>query len=207
LPNEQVGERVTVRGEGIAHEGTIFVEVVAGQVTLGRALVTSEAEPGEVIHFMTEVALAPVATSSDGEVIIYTTSPVDGSIDQRAAVPVKLAVRSGASPTSIYTAQPSIRINPTRGRAGTEVTIVGAGFPPGGEVQVRIGGLNSGTNPHVYATTQAGQHGNIQASFTMPERWPSGEAIVLPELLILVSTPDYGIKATAEFNYRPPNTP
>jgi hypothetical protein len=87
------------------------------------------------------------------------------------------------------------------------VTIVGAGYPPDGEVQVRIGGLNSGTNPYVYATTQAGQHGNIQVSFVMPERWPSGEVIVLPELLILVSTPDYAIKATAEFSYLAPSTP
>jgi hypothetical protein len=128
-------------------------------------------------------------------------------VDQQATVPVRILAKGGGSPTSVMRSQPSIRINPTRGKAGTEITIVGAGYPAGGEVQVRLGGLNTGSNPHVYATTQAGQHGNIQVSFVLPERWPNGEAIVLPQIVILASTPDFAIKATAEFTNEELSTP
>lgn len=207
LPNATIGEKVTVKGEGIAYEGTIFVEVVVGSRVLGRALVTTEAEPNEVAYFTTDVVVTPLGSETEGQVVIYTTSPKDGAVDQYAAVPVKIRSSGGGSPTSVADPQPSIRINPTRGRAGTEVTIVGAGFPAGGEVQVRIGSLNSGADPYVYASTEAGQHGNIQVSFVVPKEWQNGEPITLPELLVLASTPDYAIKATAQFAYDTLGTP
>src|SRR5438105_4710475 len=62
---------------------------------------------------------------------------------------------------SSRTYHPNIRIGPSRGKAGTEVTVIGAGFPPNSEVQIRITGQETGA-PNEYITkTEAYQHGNI----------------------------------------------
>ena len=41
-----------------------------------------------------------------------------------------------------------------------EITVVGSGFHPNGTVQIRLGTINAGDAPTVYATTQAGERGN-----------------------------------------------
>jgi len=210
LPSTFIGEKVTIKGEGMAFENTIVVEVISGQGLLGRGIVTTEAQPGQVGHFITTISVAPVAEDTAGLVTIYTTSPVDGTVDQRASVPV--TIRASEQPETpgtrtVPVAKPNIRINPTRGRPGTEITVVGGNFPPNTEVQIRLSSLNLGAAPEIYATTEAGQHGNIQASFVMPDRWPSGELIDIPEVLVLASTPDFVVKATAQFALESPATP
>jgi hypothetical protein len=197
----QIAEKVTVRGEGIAFENTINVQVVANGATLGQTTVTTDAPPGDVGTFETVVDIAATRDDADGSIVIYTTSPKDGSVDQRAVVPVRVLAHGRVTPTSAYTTQPTIRISPLRGRAGTEITVVGGGFPPASTVEIRLGTLNSGANSQVYATTQVGQHGTIQVSFIMPHNWPNGEPIIIPRLVVLASTPDYLVKATAEFSY------
>lgn len=112
-----------------------------------------------------------------------------------------------ATASRVSMGTPSIVIGPSRGKAGTIVTVVGSGFSPGSQVEVHLGGLNSGATTQVYGTTEAAQHGNIQVSFTMPERWPNGEAIVLPEVLVVAATPDFVEKATATFTYDAFGTP
>jgi len=106
---------------------------------------------------------------------------------------------------------PSISILPTHGKAGTQVTVVGGNFPPGCTVQIRLGTQENGTTSEVYATTEAAQHGTIQATFTMPDRWPNGELITFPEVLIVAATPDFVEKAVTPFKYEafvtPPATP
>src|SRR6476469_3641651 len=96
---------------------------------------------------------------------------------------------------------PNIRIAPTHGKAGTVVTVVGGGFPAGAEVDIHIGPLNSGATSMVYAATEAGQHGNIQASFVMPAQWPNGEPINISQVLVIAATPDFADKATTPFAY------
>ena len=44
-----------------------------------------------------------------------------------------------------------------------EITVVGSGFRAGGTVQIRLGTVNAGAAPDVYATTQAGEHGKAEA--------------------------------------------
>lgn len=118
-------------------------------------------------------------------------------------------VKTTTKPASMGT--PNIRISPTRGKAGTVVTVVGGGFPPGSEVDVRLAPLNSGATDTVYGKDQAGQHGNIQVTFTMPQKWPNGEQITLPRILVVATTPDFVEKATGPFLYEdfgtPPVTP
>lgn len=206
-PGAQLVDPVVVKGRGSAFENAITVEVIANGLVLGRSEVTTGAQPGQTGMFETTVNFTPVSADTDGEIEIFTTSPKDGTIDQQVSVPVRLVAHGPVTPTGILSMQPTIRISPPRGRAGTELTVVGAGFPPGSQVQIRLGGLTSGATEQVYATTEAGQHGNIQVSFIMPNTWPSGEKIVLPELLVLASTPDFLNKATANFAYAAYNVP
>lgn len=202
-----IGEKVTVRGGGIAFENQITVEVLAGNNSVGKSVVTTNAQPGEIGQFSTTVVLGPVAEDTDGLVTIYTNSPKDGSIDQRASVAVKLVAHGKATPSAARGNHPNIAISPTRGRPGTEVTVVGGGFPPDSIVQIRLGGLTTGTDRKVYAETQAGQHGNIQASFIMPDHWGTGEPIASTQVTIVAATPDFVTKATAQYNFDTSPTP
>jgi hypothetical protein len=110
-------------------------------------------------------------------------------------------------PTQTYTFHPSISILPRRGKAGTEVNLIGGNFPAGSEVQIRLTGQDTGAPDEYIATTKAQQHGNIQVSFVMPDRWPSGEPITLPQVTIFASTPDFAEKATTTFIYETNVTP
>lgn len=103
-------------------------------------------------------------------------------------------------PTSTNT-EVTIRLNPERGGAGKQVRIMGDHFPPGTEVQIRLSGLNSGASDHVYATFQSDAEGVFNGIFVMPENWDGGEKILLPQVVILATTPDFLYKATAIFNY------
>lgn len=198
LPGTVLTNSVTVRGEGRAFENTILVEVTAGGQVLGKEIVTTAAEMGQVGEFTVTVKLTPVAAPTDGTLRIYTESPVDGSIDQQTSVPIKLVPLD--TPATL-TVQPSIRLAPDSGKAGTEVVVSGEGFPAGGDVEIRLGGLQTSATQQVYATTQADNMGAIKASFTIPERWPNGDTIVQPQVVVLASTPDLVTKASAIFEY------
>ncbi|HYO49884.1 MAG TPA: Gmad2 immunoglobulin-like domain-containing protein [Chloroflexia bacterium] len=198
LPGSVLTDSVTVRGEGRAFENTILVEVKAGGQVLGKEIVTTAADTGQVGEFTVTVKLTPVAAPTDGTLRIYTESPVDGSIDQQTSVPVKLMPLD--TPATL-TVQPSIHLAPGNGKGGTVVVVSGEGFPAGGDVEVRLGGLQTGATQQVYATTQADKMGAITASFTMPERWPNGDSIVQPQVVVLASTPDLVTKASAVFEY------
>ena len=198
-------DKVEVKGEGMAFENRITVEVVAKNgVPLGRSIVTTNAQPGEIGQFTADVTVGPVSTDTTGFVTIYTTSAKDGSIDQRASVPVLIKAHGQTTPTRTSGNRPNIRISPIRGRSGMEITVVGSGFRAGGTVQIRLGTVNAGAAPDVYATTQAGEHGNIQASFIMPFEWPNGEPINLHQIVVIASSPDFIDKATAQFTFETP---
>jgi hypothetical protein len=81
---------VTVVGEGTAFENTILVELRAGRDTIAKQVVTTDAEVGQSGSFTTTLALTPVTAPTKGEIVVYTTSPKDGSIDQSVSVPVNL---------------------------------------------------------------------------------------------------------------------
>ncbi|HYP39398.1 MAG TPA: Gmad2 immunoglobulin-like domain-containing protein [Chloroflexia bacterium] len=198
LPGTVVTNSVTVRGEGRAFENTILVEVKAGEQVLGKEIVTTAAEMGQVGEFTVTLTLTPVAAPIDGTLTIYTESPVDGSIDQQTSVPLKLMPLD--TPATL-TVQPSIRLAPGNGKAGTGVVVSGEGFPAGGNVEIRLGGLQTGATQQVYTATRADNIGAIKASFTMPERWPNGDTIVQPQVVVLASTPDLVTKASAIFEY------
>ena len=197
LPGTIITDSVTIQGEGRAFENTILVVVETNNGVVGEEIVTTSADVGEIGQFTTTVKITtPVQTATDGLVTIYTTSAKDGSVDQRASVPVEL--RPVTNPAI---KQPSIQLSPDRGRAGTQVTAVGDGFAPGSEVQIRLGEFNAGATQQSYASGHADQHGAVKVGFTMPATWPNGEEIVQSQILVMASTPDFVDKATALFEY------
>jgi hypothetical protein len=106
------------------------------------------------------------------------------------------------------TGTPSISILPKHGKPGTLVTVIGSGFPAGCPVEIRLSSENSGATTQVYASTEASAStGYVQASFRMPDRWPNGESIVIPQVLIVAATPDFLEKATTPFAYEAFGTP
>lgn len=129
-------------------------------------------------------------------------SPTAGTLAELRSVPLTQATEDATQvPPTITNTEVAIRLNPERGGAGKQVLIVGDHFPPDTEVQIRLSGLNSGASDHVYATFQSDSQGVFNGTFVMPETWASGEKILLPQVVILATTPDFLYKATAIFNY------
>ncbi|MEA2574568.1 MAG: hypothetical protein QOH93_1866 [Chloroflexia bacterium] len=148
------------------------------------------------------------------------TSPVSSKVEPTtlASIEMKqLAIQDsstlGITPeTSIQlggtpvTTQAEIRLNPDRGGAGKQVSIVGNNFPPDADVQIYLGGLNTGASEHVYATLRSGGDGSVRGTFEMPGYWPNGEKILVSQVTVLAATPDFLHKAAAEFNYEAAST-
>jgi hypothetical protein len=142
-----------------------------------------------------------------GALIVLISLAAVGCGEPPSPTPAASATVENIPGNCTPTGTPSISIRPSRGKAGTRVSIVGGGFPIGCTVQVRLGTQEKGTTSEVYATAEVAQHGNVQASFIMPDRWPSGEAITFPEILIVVTTPDFLEKAVTPFAYEAFDTP
>lgn len=90
LPGDAAGGSVAVRGRATAFEGTVLVEVLDRAdppAELGRAVLTGE--QGELRPFVGEVAVE-VDDPVLGVVVATTESAEDGSVEQVAAVAVRL---------------------------------------------------------------------------------------------------------------------
>ncbi len=201
-PGSIVTRTLTVYGEGTAFENTFNVDLMAGGERIANTTVATDAPIGELCAFTATLELAPVSATTDGELRVYTTSPQDGQIDQSASVPVRLVPEnSDQSTVTVTTRQAEIRLHPNRGGPGKQVLIAGDNFPANTDVEIHLGGLNTGADEHVYATFRSDGKGAVRGTFVMPEYWPSGEKILVPQVVVLATTPDFLYKATAEFNY------
>jgi hypothetical protein len=175
------------------HRRTRYYEGINGTMILKQAQNTLG---GLLLVLITILAVACTTTGSD--------DPTRGTPSN--GIPT-VGTPGELQPTITYTYHPNITLGPRRGKAGTEVTVVGGGFPASREVQIRLTGEDTGAPDEYITKTEAGQHGNIQVSFTMPERWPSGEPITIPRVTILASTSDFSEKAAAVFTYESNVTP
>lgn len=203
LPGSVVTRTLTVYGEGTAFENTFNIDLTVGGHTVANAVVTADAPIGELGAFTATLELAPVSADTDAELHVYTTSPLDGQRDQSASVPVKLVPESASGDAGTATTNTAvIHLNPDRGGAGKQVLIAGENFPAGADVEIHLGGLNTGATEHVYATFRSDAGGAIRGTFVMPEFWPNGEKILVSQVVVLANTPDFLYKATAEFNYQ-----
>lgn len=113
----------------------------------------------------------------------------------------QVPVNDDQSTVSAITGQAALRLNPDRGGAGKQVLIVGDHFPANSDVEIHLGGLNTGATEYVYATFQSDADGSVRGTFVMPESWPNGEKILISQVVVLATTPDFLHKSTAIFNY------
>jgi hypothetical protein len=204
LPGSIVTATLTVYAEGTAFENAFNIDLTVGGKTVAGTVVTTDAPIGELCAFTATLELPPVSAGTEAELHVYTTSPQDGHIDQSASVPLKLVPASegeGQDARTAISTQALIRLSPNQGGAGKQVLIVGDNFPADGDVEIHLGGLNTGATEHVYATFRSDASGAVNGTFVMPEYWPSGEKILVSQVVVLATTPDFLYKATAEFNY------
>ncbi|MDQ5823912.1 MAG: Gmad2 immunoglobulin-like domain-containing protein [Chloroflexota bacterium] len=202
LPGAVVTRTLTVQAEGTAFENTFNVDLTVGGNRVANTVVTTDSPVGELDTFTATLEFAPVSAATEAEVSVYTTSAKDGHVDQFTSVPVTLVPESAEQTTvTVTTNEAEIHLSPDRGGAGKQVLIVGDNFPADTDVQIHLGGLNTAATEHVYATLQSNGSGSIRGTFIMPEYWPNGEKILVSQVTVLATTPDFLYKATAEFNY------
>jgi hypothetical protein len=99
---------------------------------------------------------------------------------------------------------PYARANPDSGGAGTRVTVTGGGFPANTALNLFLGGVvrtSAADAAPPVANTVTDGNGNFTASFTMPSQWPDGQPITTGKLLILVATSNFGVEASATFDF------
>lgn len=101
----------------------------------------------------------------------------------------------------------SVAVDPTSGAAGTEVIVIGEGFPANIEINIRLGPPEVGASPEAYATTITTETGAFVTAFAIPDKWPDETPIVDEELLIIALIPDGSVKATVPFDYQPSLAP
>lgn len=98
---------------------------------------------------------------------------------------------------------PSARVSPQSGGAGTQVTVSGGGFPANTDVAVYLAGLVEAraAAPNQYATMRTDAAGNYSVTFAMPARWPSGEAIESGKVMLVVATAGFTSQASVDFDF------
>lgn len=102
---------------------------------------------------------------------------------------------------------PFAQVSPSSGGADTRVTVSGGGFPANTRVRAYLAGLatasalNDDDDPEDYASTTTDGQGNYSMSFDMPDEWPDGDDIETGKIIILVATDDFGVEASAEFDF------
>jgi hypothetical protein len=197
LPGAIITDVVTVKGAGRAYENTILVGVATQGTMLVKEVVTTQADTGEIGEFTVTLKLPAVEQATPATVVIYTESASDGSIDQKAEVPVQI-VPAG---TGKNTTAPVIRLMPDHGGSGTQVSVAGEKFPVGATVELRLSGTNTEATQQSYTSAVVDQNGSFKLGFTMPGYWPNGDEIIQPQIVVLASTPDFVTKASAIFGY------
>ena len=101
-------------------------------------------------------------------------------------------------------ANPSVRISPSSGGAGTVVTVSGEGYPASTSVTIYLGTFDESVgsgNPFLYGTTKTDTTGKFSTAITMPAVWPNGVAVASGELVIWARTDDSSVQQSAVFNY------
>ena len=199
------GTEVTVRGGGFPANTTL-------SIYLGAPVQASEMARTEANRYATTisdasgnfaVAFAMPATWSDGAPIesgrLLIMAATDGFIVSAST----FFDYQATSPPPVT--EPSAEIDPRQGGPGTDVTVRGGGFPAGAQVNIHLAGLiqaeRLSANPATYASTVADADGNYQVGFTMPTNWPDGNAIQSGKLAVVAATDDFGVEASATFDY------
>ena len=157
----------------------------------------------------------PDGTPIENTTLIVTVANRDFSVQISAT----LGFTPGATPTGTLTATPAptqtpagtptpypnASANPSSGGEGSSVSVSGSGFPATTSLGVYLAAFDKSGSPADdavrFATASTNAQGQYQASFTLPGKWPDGSAIDAGPLLIVVATNDFGVQASAVFDY------
>lgn len=152
---ETVTTPVEVSGTASVFEATLFVAVRDSQ---GRTLcqvvtMASEGAPGRG-DFEVSLGLVPPDKETDAEVVAYTRSPKDGSIQDEVIVPITLSAE----------APPVVITTPQCGQEVTSPVLVEGSAAPGAEVEIVISGLFGGEmgRATIQANAQGGFSGEVE---------------------------------------------
>ncbi len=199
------GERVTLRGGGFGSNATVNVYLGTFDAQIGSgsgssvryAAVTADRNGYFTVAF-TMPSQWPDESAVEAGLLLILAETNDFA--QQAS-----AVYDYLVPTPVATTNPSARVDPPAGTAGTEVTVYGGGFPANVQVDLYLAGIVSssaaGARPNSYATATTDANGDYRLSFAMPASWPDGRTIYSGRLSLLVATTDFRVRANAIFDY------
>jgi hypothetical protein len=204
------GTTVTLTGGGFPANTTVNLYlggvVRASDAAAAGATVRASAITDRFGNFSLNYTLP--ATWPDGAAIepgrlVFLVATADFGVEATATFEYRTATPT-ASP------KPSANVSPNSGGPGTRVTVRGGGFPVNTTVQVFLAGLaevRAADAPRAYAEGRTDGLGNYDIAFNLPSEWATGGAVPTGKLIMLVATPDFGVEASAEFDFfvDPPN--
>jgi hypothetical protein len=145
-------------------------------------------------------------TMPDGSLVTEVTIPTSAELDERWVVVVATEDMAVEAVSNVFQVteteyEPTVTISPQEGPPGTDVEIVGRGFPPDASVQIGIGRVDSEYD--VIAQAQTNGEGRVETRITIPafvepaDRW-----------VIVVAAPEQRVQAISdEFDVTPAVTP
>jgi hypothetical protein len=96
---------------------------------------------------------------------------------------------------------PQISISPTSAAPGVTITVAGSGFAAAGSVSIFLNKSSAENVPaNPIATARADANGAFTASFALPAAWPDGAPLIETHIVILATSADGKLKATAALN-------
>ena len=112
------------------------------------------------------------------------------------------------APTDTPVPQPFAAIAPAAGGPGTQISVSGGGFPANVPVAAYLGAFTGNIDPAQfpsgYTSTVTDGDGNYAMSFAIPATWPDGTPLETGKMVVLVATGDFGLRASALFDYIAP---
>ncbi|MCB0187278.1 MAG: hypothetical protein KDE31_23585, partial [Caldilineaceae bacterium] len=134
---------------------------------------------------------------------------------EKKAVAAAVSAASGVNPSSgadpVGTKGAAVTVEPAAGTAGTTIMLTATGFPANTQVDLYLAGLirasAAAERPQSYATATTDANGNATLSFVLPSTWPSGEPLLTGDLVMLVATQDFAVRANTTFSYTAPTVP
>jgi hypothetical protein len=199
------GIEVTVSGGGFPANATVNLYL--------SGLVQASAEQATSAQVR-----ATTTTNNNGNYSMKFTIPntwPDGSPVEVGKLALLVATQDfGVEATAVFEVtsppvsggNPYAQVSPSSGGADTRVTVRGGGFPANTRVRAYLAGLATASalnsdDMESYASTTTDGAGNYSLSFDMPDEWPDGDDIETGKIIILVATDDFGVEASADFDF------
>jgi len=190
---------------------TLDEQIGAGNNSQVYASTTSDRDGGYSMAFSMPGQWPDGSSITAEELVIFVTT-YDNSVDVStvfdyvpAAPPAPTNTHVSPAPTDTPVppaVNPSASISPNSGNPGSSATVSGDGFPASTNLTVFLARFDSSGgsgDPVRYATTTSNGGGAYSVAFTIPDRWPDGDAVTDGRILVLVAANDFQSQASATF--------